>query len=244
MEEKAYYIVDWDEHFETADTKRMKKMSYVKQSINFSHDAVRDLLRADPVRGAAVYGAWRLMISLASQCRPRGVFFKDTGQPHTVDSIADRLCLTPELVDSAISWLMTIGWVSTDESQKFSVKPTEKSCLTVTEPNRKGNGNGKPNRKGPDRASPRDGSARDGSGSDSVGSDGDDDYRTRVKQLLYRIADAPLVARIVNARVGLDLLRVMVQEFAEQRQPANPPAYFLGMLRNRGLLLPTGDVDE
>jgi len=91
---QIYQVKGWDEHFESAKSRtyNAKRQTYCPNKHGLGY---RLLVRqTDPVRGAALFGAWRAMTDVLSrQPVPRQGYCTDTGR-------ADGLPLTPLMFEA------------------------------------------------------------------------------------------------------------------------------------------------
>ena len=83
-----YAVANWNELFENNRTREMKVMQWVPVPNKHDGEGFTDLL-GQP-NGTALYGAWHLILQVASKCKKRGVLLKDTGIPHDAASIAAK----------------------------------------------------------------------------------------------------------------------------------------------------------
>ena len=121
----AYRIKDWGKHFENNRTRELKSMTWVPVPNKQDGDGYTALM--DHKHGTAHYGAWHVILGIASKCDPRGTLMRDSGQPHTITSIS-RITRVPEpLLKQAMDRLVSseIGWVEVVDSQTLEPSPQE-----------------------------------------------------------------------------------------------------------------------
>ena len=114
MTTPLYRIKDWDAHFENSRTRQMDAMRWVPVPNKHDGDGLTALL--DHRDAAAHYGAWHMILQVASKCRTRGTLLRDNGQPHDAKSLArmTRLPATvfekviPRLVGPDVAWLEVV----------------------------------------------------------------------------------------------------------------------------------------
>lgn len=105
-------IANWERHYETSESKRIKHLLWV--ATPNTHDSVgyRRLLKHP--QGMAHYGAWNLILQTASKCSPRGLLaFGRAGrrEDHTAETLADVTGGSESIIREAISRLLEIGWL-------------------------------------------------------------------------------------------------------------------------------------
>lgn len=66
----------------------MKEMQWVP--VPNKHDGEGFLTIMDHKDGLIIYGAWHLILQVASKCDPRGTLVRDDGTPHTAASISKK----------------------------------------------------------------------------------------------------------------------------------------------------------
>ncbi len=108
-----YRIRDWNELFETSQSRKYKALSWV--SIPNQHDGkgYRRLMRMP--NGPALYGAWIAIVTVASKCRERGVLADESG-PLTAEDISIKTDFPEDLIEDAFRVLSgdSIGWLMVD----------------------------------------------------------------------------------------------------------------------------------
>jgi len=90
---KLYKIRDWSELFENNRTRDMKAMAWIPVPNN--HDGYGYTTVVGRKNGAAIYGAWMVILQVASKCEPRGTLLRSPQQPHDAASIS-RMTRIPE----------------------------------------------------------------------------------------------------------------------------------------------------
>lgn len=90
---KLYKIRDWSELFENNRTRDMKAMAWIP--VPNKHDGYGYTTVVGRKNGAAIYGAWMVILQVASKCEPRGTLLRSPQQPHDAASIS-RMTRIPE----------------------------------------------------------------------------------------------------------------------------------------------------
>lgn len=110
---KALRIVAWDDHYESAESRRIKTtLSWVRTPNGHDSVSFRRLLKHP--NGMAHFGAWNLILQIASKCSTRGLLtFGKKHEPHTAETIADLTGGSHKVIEEAIARLLEIGWLET-----------------------------------------------------------------------------------------------------------------------------------
>lgn len=103
-------IRDWNRYFEKAQSRAAaKSLSWV--SIPNKHDSCGFSQLIEHDHGVMHYGAWCLLVQIASKCRPRGYLVRDGGIPHTFESIGRMVRVSASVFREAIPRFIEIGWL-------------------------------------------------------------------------------------------------------------------------------------
>ena len=97
---RLYRVRDWADHFENNRTRELRSLSWVPVPNRHDGDGYRTLIERKD--GLALFGAWVLILEVASKCNPRGVLVRDSGQPHTAKSIGRMVGATEHAIQTAI----------------------------------------------------------------------------------------------------------------------------------------------
>jgi uncharacterized phage protein (TIGR02220 family) len=106
---KCYRIKGWDKYFENNRTRELKKLDWVPIPNKHDGDGFTELL--DHPQGMAHYGAWNLLVGIASKCDPRGTLLRDGSKPHDIVSLCRVSRGNPKVFEQAIPRLISIGWI-------------------------------------------------------------------------------------------------------------------------------------
>lgn len=130
----VYRIKDWDRHFENNRTRELKRMDWVPVPNKHDGDGFTELL--DHKNGMAHYGAWHLILQVASKCDPRGTLLRDGAAggkiPHTAESIARITRGVATTIKDAIDRLVSIGWVESCDDPALDRHNPAPSCGSMT----------------------------------------------------------------------------------------------------------------
>ena len=143
-ERPTYRVRDWTRHFENAGSRKIRALSWV--AIPNKHDSAR-YRRVMTLRDAiSIYGAWLLIVQVASKMPTRGTLANEngpldaedlsawTGAPAKVFERAFQV-----LTDSKIGWLEKVAnSTSGDAGSTLPERPDEVSPQDRTGPNRTG----------------------------------------------------------------------------------------------------------
>lgn len=105
----VYRVRDWEEHFENNRTRGLKKLEWVPVPNRHDGDGFTELM--DHPNGAAHYGAWMLIVQVASKCDARGTLLRDGKKPHDCASLARQTRAKCEVFKEAIPRLIQVGWL-------------------------------------------------------------------------------------------------------------------------------------
>lgn len=107
----SWIIRDWTKHYETAETRKLKHLTWIKVPNKHDGRGLTRLLRLPD--GLAIFGTWILILQVASKMPSRGLL-EDQDGPLEPQDIADKTGADPELIKRAFSVLSSkeIGWIS------------------------------------------------------------------------------------------------------------------------------------
>jgi len=106
-----YRIRDWDKHFEVSQSKRAPKtLSWVAVPNKHDGKSFRRLIRRP--NGVELYGAWQLIVQVASKCQVRGTLADKDG-PLTAADISDKTGASETIISEALQVLSSpeIKWI-------------------------------------------------------------------------------------------------------------------------------------
>lgn len=136
----VYQIARWSEVFETAESRKLKRMTWVAERTDFDSTGWQaGLDEFGPVQWPAIYGAWMVIVRLAANARTRGRLSGDKGEPWTATRIARPSGIAPEIVQQTLDWAIKIGWlvpVSITPGESAGNLPEHQEKNTPTGPDR------------------------------------------------------------------------------------------------------------
>ncbi|TXH41276.1 MAG: hypothetical protein E6Q97_37905 [Desulfurellales bacterium] len=108
----TYRIRNWDQHYESAETRKLKRLSWVRVSTKLSGDGYRMLVKGHR-NGPAHFAAWVSMLQVAATAKKRGDLVQDNGMPHTAATLSFKTDLPEEWFAEALPRLASpeIGWI-------------------------------------------------------------------------------------------------------------------------------------
>ena len=140
-------VANWKANYEARD---LGGMPWIKLQVKWGDSYLELIEHPD---GIAHYGAWVVLLSIATRMKPKGVFVRDGNRPHTASSLA-RMGRVPEpLMTAALQRLISIGWIEDDGGDlsnvgQLSTCPVLSNCeKSRNDPHQKENKNEKENNK-------------------------------------------------------------------------------------------------
>ena len=105
---EIYSIPDWDATFETAASRKLKRLTWIAMNVLFDTDQYAEL--TSHPHGAAHLGCWTALIMAAAKGAKRdGTLLRANGMPHTAESLALITRLPVESIREALPRLVEIG---------------------------------------------------------------------------------------------------------------------------------------
>lgn len=109
----GYRVRNWGDHFEISQTRRVDgPLKWV--AIPTAHDGLRFRRLMRLPNGAAIYGVWILLVTVAARCKIRGTL-SDVDGPLDAESLALKTDAPVDLVKQSLEILSSpaIGWLET-----------------------------------------------------------------------------------------------------------------------------------
>jgi hypothetical protein len=112
---KLFKIRDWERCFENNRTREMKRLGWVPVPNRHDGDGFRAVIHHED--GLKMFGAWVLILQVASKCKPRGSLIRDNGLPHTAQTIARMTGSEAGDIYIAMEYLATsdVAWLSVED---------------------------------------------------------------------------------------------------------------------------------
>ena len=105
----TYIISNWDESFENSRSRNIKDTKWLP--IPNSHDGYGFSSLMKRKDGVELYGAWILILQVASKCEPRGVLRRSDGIDHDHMSLEIITRANGEIFKKAFEHFVRIGWI-------------------------------------------------------------------------------------------------------------------------------------
>lgn len=122
-----YRIKDWAKHFENNRTRELVKMAWVPVPNKHDGDGFTDLMSRP--NAMALYGAWHLILQVASKCDPRGTLSREGAVPHNGISLARVSRGDSRVLDEMLKVGVEIGWIEVlDSATQQVIENPAPSC--------------------------------------------------------------------------------------------------------------------
>jgi len=107
----AYQIANWSATYETSETRKLKQLRWVPVPNRHDGLAYRRLLAMPD--GLSLFGAWVLLLEVASKVPRRGVLVDERGSALTPEDLCLITGASPEVFETALRVLSSpsIGWL-------------------------------------------------------------------------------------------------------------------------------------
>ena len=109
-----YSVTDWGELYENHETRKRKSLFWVL--VPNSHDSLGFVEIMERPDGLEVFGAWNLILQVASKCPVRGLLANAKGRPYTAREIAKKTRANADQIENALKVLVEIGWIHAEEA--------------------------------------------------------------------------------------------------------------------------------
>jgi len=129
----VYTIVDWNRVYENSRSRQIDDLRWV--SLPNKHDSFGFRSLMSRPNGAALYGAWCLIVQVASKCSPRGSLIKN-GVPLTPEKISFLTGCPPAIISECLDvvQLPEIAWIS--QASDAQAKPERQVSDAQVQPER------------------------------------------------------------------------------------------------------------
>jgi hypothetical protein len=130
---KVYKIREWKEIFEKAEWRKLRNRWWVAIPVKHDGTGFRRLMAMK--NGVELFGAWVLIVQVASKCRMPGTLADETG-PLTARDIAIKTGAPEKLVVRALSVVTSseIGWMTVEDYQDDSRPAADDPPATTAAP--------------------------------------------------------------------------------------------------------------
>jgi hypothetical protein len=113
----TYRIKDWDDHFETAESRKLKSTRWVPMPTKHDGKGYRRITQHN--EAVAIFCAWNLIVQVASKMPTRGVL-ADSDGPLDADDLSAKTGFPSAIFATALPFLSSesIGWMSLDQQRR------------------------------------------------------------------------------------------------------------------------------
>lgn len=106
---KAFRIKGWNKHYENNRSRELRRPEWFPCSNSFEGRGYMEL--CDNPAGTSHYGAWCMLLAVASRMPARGLLVTDSGHPLSIKDIARMTRGSEAVFLEALPRLLAIGWV-------------------------------------------------------------------------------------------------------------------------------------
>ena len=108
--EVLYQIRDWDLIYENAGTRKLKTLHWVPTPNKYDGEGFGRIF--EELDGCALYGAWHLILQVASKCEPRGTLCRRDGTPLDARAISLKTKAPEAIIARALIFFSTtVDWL-------------------------------------------------------------------------------------------------------------------------------------
>lgn len=144
--DQVYVVVDWNDHYESSQSRRNKSLTWLRVPNRFDGDRISTLIKEG---GDAVYGAWCATLLVASrvfidpdivesavfkctqlnsvhitlnnvQKHGRGVLLRGNGQPHCANSISSMTGVSSDAIEKMLPMALELRLLTTVPFEVFN----------------------------------------------------------------------------------------------------------------------------
>lgn len=155
MSDVVYEVARWAEVFETAESRKLKHLTWIAERCDFDSTGWQaGLEEFGPVEWPRVYGNWMILLRVAAKGKIRGRLSGDKGEAWTAFRIARPSGCDSVGINDAFNFAVKIGWlvpVETYPGDSPGNLPDIREKNTPTEHNMTSPNRTKPDRTGPDK---------------------------------------------------------------------------------------------
>lgn len=114
-------IANWKDLYENNRTRELKSLTWVP--VPNRHDGHGYAMILSLKNGPALYGAWQVILQVASRCEPRGTLVREGGKPHTASSLALMTRFPVDIMEECIKACMDgeIGWIECENANESNI---------------------------------------------------------------------------------------------------------------------------
>lgn len=114
----TYRIKEWDEHFETAESRKLKGTRWVPMPTKHDGKGYRRITQHN--EAVAIFCAWNLIVQVASKMPTRGVL-ADSDGPLDAADLSAKTGFPSTIFETALPFLSSdsIGWIALDHPRRI-----------------------------------------------------------------------------------------------------------------------------
>lgn len=112
-------VKNWSENFENHRSREVADLTWIRMPNKHDGEGFTILLTEHP-DGATHYGAWVLMVQVASKCTPRGTLCRDDGTALDARALGLKTRAPRAIFEAAIPRLIEIGWLEDISDEDFT----------------------------------------------------------------------------------------------------------------------------
>lgn len=122
-----YRVRDWHKYFETHDSRKLKRLSWVPMPNK--HDGLGFRVLMGGQNGLENFACWVLAVQVASKCSPRGSLVDGSGRGLTATELSLKTGAPIKSYERALPLLVQIGWL-----EEVPENPPESPGVPVESP--------------------------------------------------------------------------------------------------------------
>ena len=119
---KTYSIKNWNVHFETHETRKLKLLQWVPIPNKHDGKGFKRIMRMKD--GPMIYAAWILLVQVASKCKSRGTLSDHDG-PLTPEDLELKTEMPSKYFTAAFTPLCDVGWLEVEKTAESPVSTAE-----------------------------------------------------------------------------------------------------------------------
>lgn len=114
---RALRIRNWEKHYENNRSRELRRPEWLPLPNKFDGSGFMELL--DHAAGMSHYGAWCLLLGVASRMPTRGLFVADSGRPLAIKDIARMTRGSVKAFEEAIPRLIEVRWMEEVDTESL-----------------------------------------------------------------------------------------------------------------------------
>lgn len=127
----TYRIKDWDKHFETTESRKLKKLHWTAFPNKHDGSGYKMLWKLYPSDAVEVFCAFVLMVEVASKCPIRGYLINNANEPLTPGLLSLKTEAPEAIFIKAFKILPRLGWLEQISETSENLRNFGKSPYTL-----------------------------------------------------------------------------------------------------------------